>query len=280
MQDFEKLCSLRVEEIAEKTHIRINIVKAIVAKDFGAINAVKARGFISIIEKEFGFDLSEWLVEYSAFCNDKESTNEIFETLSLSPRQEKESNNKLFLSIVLVIAVVFILWNIFQSRSTTAPTVGAEQNIALASTPSVLNATDNATNATEMGNLSLPEVPNASAPLIKPEISNVTMPTITKGGTFTLTPTRPIWFKTTYLDNNSTENHEINTPWSFQNRTQVFHIDRGVYSLEGSFGKMPINATRGQKYLYHNGKLTKLSMEDYEAVKAGKLSINDVKGQP
>ena len=71
MDGFEYLKTIPIETISEKTHIRINVIRDIMEKNFVAINNVKARGFITIIEKEFDVDLSEWINEYASFCNEK-----------------------------------------------------------------------------------------------------------------------------------------------------------------------------------------------------------------
>ena len=95
---------------------------------------------------------------------------------------------------------------------------------------------------------------------------------------FSIIPTKPIWFKITYLDTNETENHEVTTEWTFKPRLQVIRIDKGQYSMKGAFGTVDLNTPTSQKFLFINNTLLKITNEDYDAIKAGTLKPDAVKG--
>ncbi|CRF45548.1 hypothetical protein [Helicobacter heilmannii] len=50
--------------IAQDTKLSNPKIKAILEKDFDSVQRVHAVGFVQILEKEYGVDLSQWLVEY------------------------------------------------------------------------------------------------------------------------------------------------------------------------------------------------------------------------
>ncbi|BEG56424.1 hypothetical protein NHP21005_01120 [Helicobacter sp. NHP21005] len=71
--------------IAQDTKLSNPKIKAILEKDFDSVQRVHAVGFVQILEKEYGVDLSQWLVEYdqNLFGAKKESG------LSKEPSQGK-----------------------------------------------------------------------------------------------------------------------------------------------------------------------------------------------
>lgn len=64
---FEELQSLGVESIHERTHISRDKLELILAKSYGEINKIQFMGFISILEREYGLDLSEIREEFNSY---------------------------------------------------------------------------------------------------------------------------------------------------------------------------------------------------------------------
>lgn len=58
-KDLEKLRSLGAQKIHEQTHIALKNVQAILHKSFEGMQKVQLMGFVSILEREYGVDLSE-----------------------------------------------------------------------------------------------------------------------------------------------------------------------------------------------------------------------------
>lgn len=72
MSDLEKLKQIDIKEIQKKTRLTEQRINEIINKKFDSLDKVKAHGFISILEKEYDLDLSEWTNEYKKYWRDKE----------------------------------------------------------------------------------------------------------------------------------------------------------------------------------------------------------------
>lgn len=64
--DLERLRGMDLGEVANATHIEVENLKAILDKDFQKLANFNVAGYIKILEREFGLDLSEWLSEFRA----------------------------------------------------------------------------------------------------------------------------------------------------------------------------------------------------------------------
>ena len=81
----EKLRSIGVQKIHEQTHIARHHVKALLHESFDNISRVHFLGFISILEREYGVDLSELKAKGEEFYTDEttevEQDGKVFVTL-------------------------------------------------------------------------------------------------------------------------------------------------------------------------------------------------------
>ncbi|GMB96215.1 hypothetical protein [Helicobacter sp. NHP22-001] len=79
-----------IKTIVQETKLANPKIKAILAKDFDSMQRVHAAGFLQILEKEYGVDLSQWLVEYDQnLFAAKEGSK-----LAKDPKKEKPENPK------------------------------------------------------------------------------------------------------------------------------------------------------------------------------------------
>ena len=110
MQLNEILEENTVRAISAKTNISEVNIDALVSSDFEKIKKVKTMGFISIIEREYGADLSalksEALAYYDALNEDQSIT------LGMPIVEEKKGKSKLFKFIVLIL-IGYAIWYAF-----------------------------------------------------------------------------------------------------------------------------------------------------------------------
>lgn len=68
-EQLEYLKGIGIKEINKTTRLTTNKIDDILQKRFDKIESVRAKGFISILEREYGLDLSAWLKEYALYHN-------------------------------------------------------------------------------------------------------------------------------------------------------------------------------------------------------------------
>ncbi|MBF0985380.1 MAG: hypothetical protein HXK63_09615, partial [Campylobacter sp.] len=64
--DLDKLKSMDLIEIARTTRIDAQNLEYIINKDFEKLANFNVKGYIKILEREFGLDLSDWLSEFES----------------------------------------------------------------------------------------------------------------------------------------------------------------------------------------------------------------------
>ncbi|MGP1451071.1 MAG: hypothetical protein ACTTJS_08155 [Wolinella sp.] len=64
-----KLRSIGIKEISLRTHIALNKIEGILEKDFARLDKTTAIGFVRILEREYGVDLGEWMVEFENYLS-------------------------------------------------------------------------------------------------------------------------------------------------------------------------------------------------------------------
>ena len=121
MNDISLLKELGLSEVARRTHIEAEYLGYIVDKNFEKLARFNVKGFIKILEREFGFDLSEWMEKFNEFCKQNSTSSQT----TLIPiyreniyKKESQSGEKwliLLLSIAAIIGAIFYfkLYRIF-----------------------------------------------------------------------------------------------------------------------------------------------------------------------
>ena len=117
MQLSELLEENTTKTISERTKISEENLEYLLNNDFGAIKKVKTLGFISILEREYGVDLSKLKEEALAYY-DQHAANESV-TIGLPIMEEKKGRPKwiwLIVPILLGYASWFFLKNYDQAQ--------------------------------------------------------------------------------------------------------------------------------------------------------------------
>jgi len=109
--DLDKLKSMDLIEIARTTRIDAQNLEYIINKDFEKLANFNVKGYIKILEREFGLDLSDWLSEFEVakegFAPVKKAKVEQVYTRKMSPERSGGSWLLWLLITVLLIAAVF-----------------------------------------------------------------------------------------------------------------------------------------------------------------------------
>jgi hypothetical protein len=115
MGDFEKLKDIGVETIYQRTYIAHQNIEFILDKDFAKLNnKFKATGFITMLEKEFGLDLSDFKKEAEKFFDHKESEKQ---KVMASDKEPIEIDKRLIIYPIAIVSVLLVLFLIIGSFS-------------------------------------------------------------------------------------------------------------------------------------------------------------------
>lgn len=106
MRDYKYLEELNLEEVAKNTQIEINCLKFILQKDFSKLKKFNLKGFSKILAREYGIDLSSFILEYQEYLDEFEPKEE--KSIQLTPRMESYAPkpSKFWLWVIGFAAVV------------------------------------------------------------------------------------------------------------------------------------------------------------------------------
>jgi len=111
MQLNETLENSSARDISTKTKISENNINALLEGDFAKIKKVKTMGFISIIEREYNVNLSEFKKEALEFYADNEEDNGISFQYDVPEDSKEKSGLFRFIIILLIIYAVWYAFN-------------------------------------------------------------------------------------------------------------------------------------------------------------------------
>lgn len=140
MKCIDELKKIGIDKISAKTRITQDKLQDIIDFKFDAFNKTRARGFVQIIEREFGVDLSEWLTAYNDYHNvsteqTEETSNSVDESTSninIPIESDKKDKSYIVLIALLIVLVVlfmgFFVYNNFISTNDSPSTKNANQS--------------------------------------------------------------------------------------------------------------------------------------------------------
>jgi flagellar basal body-associated protein FliL len=99
------LKTLTIQEIHEKTHISFVNIEAILNRSYGKLERVNLVGFISILQREYEIDLSDFMHEFEQYT--QEHADEVPKKVdTYTTRPTQKSSNKIWWILLLVLVAV------------------------------------------------------------------------------------------------------------------------------------------------------------------------------
>lgn len=128
MEDaLKKLQEIGIEEVARVTHISYAKLDAIIHKRFNELDRTITQGFIRILEREYGVDLSAWMEEYREFYDELHSDDPDEDKVFVAAKEEKSGKSFLLWLVVLVL-LIGGGWYLFQNKEQVLPWFDSEKD--------------------------------------------------------------------------------------------------------------------------------------------------------
>lgn len=116
---FEELQEVGAESIHERTHISRDKVELVLTKSYGEINKIQFMGFMSILEREYGLDLSDIKEEYLRYQEEHQSTLPPKQSVILQP--SSSSKQKWVVAGLTSIIILVIVGYFAQAKMANVP---------------------------------------------------------------------------------------------------------------------------------------------------------------
>jgi hypothetical protein len=119
MKSFDDLQTLGANVIHEQTHIARSKLELLLNKSFGDLTRVQFMGFISILEREYGIDLSSIRQEYDEFVQTHPDV--VIQKESVILQAQSRSRQKWVLGGIAAISLLIIIGSLIQGRLSISP---------------------------------------------------------------------------------------------------------------------------------------------------------------
>lgn len=276
-EGFEKLKSIGAQKIHEATYISRAHVQAILNENFEEMHSVQLAGFISILEREYGVDLSDLKNKSKSYYNQSEATAKKENPIKVLGTYNKKRD--LTLIYMAVGVVIFILFAIFTFSSSDSEPQKVDNTL-------IESAQNNISAAQSEQNISVPDenstineaVPNeaevleknataAKAAVLAPkaEAAVATPPS------FKIIPNYEVWLG--YIDLSTEKRYQKVSAKEFDldpSKEWLLLFGHGLVSVEVN-GVIKKFTTREKiRFLYKNSELKEISEEEFKSLNKGK----------
>jgi hypothetical protein len=117
-EELQHLQEIGAQKIYEDTHIPVNQVQAILYEKYDGMTKVQFVGFISILEREYGVDLSATKAKGIAFFDEQKSTQEAEYAERIFVEPERRNKNIFIGLIAIIVALVVLAFYFFLKMPT------------------------------------------------------------------------------------------------------------------------------------------------------------------
>lgn len=307
--DLDKLKSMDLIEIARTTRIDAQNLEYIINKDFEKLANFNVKGYIKILEREFGLDLSDWLSEFEiakeGFAPVKKAKVEQVYTRKMSPERSGGGWLLWLLITVLLIAAVFY-FGLYKSFNDFLGSLLGEQNKTTYSDAPIVNNTQKklenigidvvSRNATEDKfaikqdlnttpamdeNLSSLNALDRSIRIERASIKteenstdeNATQSEPEPSKDLVLSPRGKMWIGIIDLKSGKKREAVINSPYivaSQGDEELLIATGHGMFEVGKADGNVSFNEKNTQKLRVKDGNVTKISNDEFLRLNKGK----------
>lgn len=258
-QTFEDLQSLGTEKIHEKTHISRDKLELVLTKSYGDIGRVQFMGFLSILEREYGIDLNDIRVEYTAFWEEHGPATPPKESVILQPKSN--TKQKWVFAAVVLIAVLMGGGYVLQNFLSTQPGEELMDLTSLAVEPAP--AIESNTTAAEESNV--------TAEAEETEIADANTTAVGDDKTVTIRPVYKVWAGMIDLASGAKTQQITGEPIVIDTtKNWLIVLGHGRVEIETPKGKETLKEKETVRFVYENGSLKQLSREEFLVRNGGK----------
>ena len=261
-EGLEKLRSIGAQRIHEQTHIAHKYVQALLHESFEGMQKVQLLGFISIMEREYGVDLTplrQSAIEYFEVIQEPlmEEEPSYKKELLVSSKNDKKKFY-IFLGIFVLLVVVGMFY-FFSQEEPSSEKMNTKVSLPIESSmhPAVL-LENNDTNKTDK-----------TAATIDNNTSNTVQ---IRPHTLTIIPKTKVWVGIIDLDTGKKRQKVISRPLELNaSKNYLLSFGHGYIDMEVDDNKTSFKDPQSIKFLYKEGVLKKIGISEFKEYNKGKL---------
>jgi hypothetical protein len=269
-EGFTKLKELGAQKVSEETHISKQHVQALLDENFKVVQKVQFLGFVSIIERDYQIDLSELKTKALAYYEQNIVTKP---TSMFIEKKSKKSSKGIYILVALIVFLLVSYFNI--DTDTPAIDVNATQVASVTQEIEALvesNMTEDNLSVVDSNMSDLPDEESEVNATIQEEVV-VAEPLQTesfKTDSLKIIANEKVWFG--YIEFGTDQKKQTVFSDSFElDPTKSWLLRFGHSHIEIELKGEKLNFKKGKnvQFLYQDGALKQLSMEEFKTFNKG-----------
>lgn len=261
---FEDLQALGTEKIHERTHISRDKIELVMTKSYGEIGRVQFMGYMSILEREYGVDLTALKEEYTEFHNT--NTNLLKPKSSVILQSAANSKPKWVVAGIVLILIMMAGGYFLQGKMSAEPQDGVMEFSAVAVLPDDVNVTENnETNMSNETNVTTPTVSNDTN-----QTAKLSQP-FAAGKELAIRPVYKVWYGMIDMASGKKIQNVTADPIVIDTtKNWLILLGHGRVEIESSTGKTLLQENNTVHFIYENGSLKQISGDEFIERNGGK----------
>ena len=300
--ELKKLEKIGVREISKATHIQEELLEAILEKNYEKLLDCNTAGFIKILERDYGVDLSGWLEEFNKIKSEIKVTKTTIDRQLSMPNlnNHKKPNYKIWSLIILLLVALIVYFKFYDLIKKPVDEFLEEKKVDYTATPTINKAEENLVSVgvevpkfDENDTLVVPgklfvnldqnetnaTFPNALDLSIKKQNeANLTENNATKfdenltaSDEVFLIPTSKIWVGSIDLTTGKKANFVTDKKISFDfNKNWLIMTGHGYFDLDSGANKQQIREKSVMRILIKDKKISFISSDEFIRLNGGK----------
>ena len=263
----QRLREIGAQKIYEDTHIPVEHVQAILYESFEGLSKVQFMGFISILEREYGEDLSAIRSRGIGYFDEKSAPDEaITDDTIFKPSASKKNRTVLYILFAIILFIVALFYSM-QSANKTLDTVVKENKIVKeVKNNIVLDANSSDSNSSDVNSTSMSDM-------------NTTTPTVAKQKveepkalpqSFKIIARTKVWLG--YIDVATNKKYQKTFEGEFDldpTKEWLLFCGHGYIDIIINGKKEQFNDKNTLRLLYKDGTISKVSVQKFKELNRG-----------
>jgi cell division protein FtsL len=285
MDSIKALEKIGLREVSRKTYIELSYLQLMADRDFAKLHRIKTLGFVKIIKRECGIDMSDWVAEFEAYLQEQADGSKVKKDDPLIVEKWYADNQKRFYVVIIalvLIVIITIFYLLLKTRTVYIEDTSSYTNIVVTdeslqndendveNSNDVKNSTEEIIDDDKMIQSKLDEAVEESVP---PVIEQTTPVKPISTQTASIVPNIEIWVgvidlatfkRSTYLQDGDIE-LDIN-------KEQIIITGHGDFSLKIDDEIVKRFNPRNMVYLYvRDGTVKQISEDEFVRINRGTI---------
>ena len=265
MKTFEDLQNLGANVIHEQTHIARSKLELVLNKSFGDLTRVQFMGFVSILEREYGIDLSGIRQEYDEFVQTHPDV--VIPKESVILQAQSRSRQKWVLGGIVAITLLIMIGSLIQGRLSISP---SEEVMQLNSANVEVVEENTASLPLEINTTEVTPIMEANITVPKQELNVTSKSVTTIENATSIKPKMKVWIGILDLTTGAKSQTITRDPIALdKSKNTLYMFGHGQLEIVTPDGTKIIKDRNTVWFSYENGQLKQVNQQEFVAMNNG-----------